>query len=158
MATNEKTPLQAVVSVLCDALCELPIEDRPRALEAIHVTLGIPGSAHNPRPALSDANAAETFDLLAQLLASLRDTQAAALRNALDMSQQILLVEIADRVMPMMPNSTTPATPTTTMPPTATMPPSPADPKTTDYCSTCGESPESASHGPFADSHPYATA
>jgi hypothetical protein len=31
----------------------------------------------------------------------------------------------------------------------------PADPKTSDYCAVCGESPESGSHGPFADAHPY---
>jgi hypothetical protein len=45
VATNDKTPLQAVVSVLCDALCELPLEDQQRALEAVAITLGI-----QPRP------------------------------------------------------------------------------------------------------------
>lgn len=44
--SNNKTPLQAVVSVVCDALCELPFEDQRRALEAVAVTLGI-----QPRPA-----------------------------------------------------------------------------------------------------------
>jgi hypothetical protein len=43
--SNDKTPLQAVVSVVCDALCELPLEDQRRALEAVAITLGI-----QPRP------------------------------------------------------------------------------------------------------------
>ena len=41
MAANTKTPLQAVVSVICDCLCELPPEDQTRALEAARVTLGL---------------------------------------------------------------------------------------------------------------------
>lgn len=41
MTANTKTPLQAVVSVICDCLCELPPEDQTRALEAVRVTLGL---------------------------------------------------------------------------------------------------------------------
>jgi hypothetical protein len=46
MTIQEKTPLQAVVCVVCDALCDLPIEDRARALDAVHVTLGMPVDGH----------------------------------------------------------------------------------------------------------------
>lgn len=45
MIANTKTPLQAVVSVICDCLCELPPEDQTRALEAVRVTLGLRASA-----------------------------------------------------------------------------------------------------------------
>lgn len=50
-----KTPLQAVVGVLCDALCELPLDDQVRALEAVRVTLDLRASiqARDPAPALS---------------------------------------------------------------------------------------------------------
>lgn len=41
MATDIKTPLQAVVSVMCDALADLPPADQERALEATAVTLGL---------------------------------------------------------------------------------------------------------------------
>lgn len=41
MAAKTETPLQAVVSVICDVLCELPIDDQARALEAVRVTLGL---------------------------------------------------------------------------------------------------------------------
>lgn len=37
----DKTPLQAVVCVICDALCELPRADQSRALEAVAITLGL---------------------------------------------------------------------------------------------------------------------
>ena len=37
----DKTPLQAVVSVICDALCDLPRADQSRALEAVAITLGL---------------------------------------------------------------------------------------------------------------------
>jgi hypothetical protein len=47
MPTEPKTPLQAVVAVICDCLCDLPPEDQARALEAARVTLGLrsPGQA-----------------------------------------------------------------------------------------------------------------
>jgi hypothetical protein len=52
MTANTKTPLQAVVSVICDCLCELPPEDQVRTLEAVRVTLGLRAAAptqdHNP--------------------------------------------------------------------------------------------------------------
>lgn len=52
MAANTKTPLQAVVSVICDCLCELQPEDQTRALEAVRITLGLrvatPTQDHNP--------------------------------------------------------------------------------------------------------------
>lgn len=41
MATETKTPLQAVVSVICDVLCELPPDDQARAVEAVCLTLGL---------------------------------------------------------------------------------------------------------------------
>jgi hypothetical protein len=44
MIANTKTPLQAVVSVICDCLCELPPEDQARTLEAVRVTLGLRAS------------------------------------------------------------------------------------------------------------------
>jgi hypothetical protein len=46
MAANTKTPLQAVVGVICDCLCELPPEDQTRALEAVRVTLGLRASTN----------------------------------------------------------------------------------------------------------------
>ena len=36
-----KTPLQAVVGVICDCLLQLPGDDQERALEAVRVTLGL---------------------------------------------------------------------------------------------------------------------
>lgn len=47
-----KTPLQAVVSVICDALCELPSSDQVRAIEAVRVTLGL----REPAPPAPDRN------------------------------------------------------------------------------------------------------
>lgn len=41
MSTETKTPLQAVVGVICDMLCELPPDDRARAVEAVCLTLGL---------------------------------------------------------------------------------------------------------------------
>lgn len=41
MATDTKTPLQAVVGVICDVLCELPPDDQARAVEAVCLTLGL---------------------------------------------------------------------------------------------------------------------
>lgn len=38
---NAKTPLQAIVSVICDCLHDLPPDDQARALEAAKVTLGL---------------------------------------------------------------------------------------------------------------------
>ncbi len=52
MAANTKTPLQAVVSVICDCLCELPPEEQARALEAARVTLGL----RAPPPTPQDRN------------------------------------------------------------------------------------------------------
>jgi hypothetical protein len=46
MTTNTKTPLQAVVSVICDCLCELSPEDQTRTLEAVRVTLGLRASTN----------------------------------------------------------------------------------------------------------------
>jgi hypothetical protein len=46
MTTNTKTPLQAVVSVICDCLCELSPEDQARTLEAVRVTLGLRASTN----------------------------------------------------------------------------------------------------------------
>lgn len=66
MTTNTKTPLQAVVSVICDCLCELPPEDQTRALEAVRVTLGLRVAAatqdHNlvEVPMVSDRPLVET--------------------------------------------------------------------------------------------------
>lgn len=37
----EKTPLHSVVSVICDALEELPLDDRRRAIEAACIALGL---------------------------------------------------------------------------------------------------------------------
>lgn len=48
---NTKTPLQAIVSVICDCLHDLPPNDQARALEAARVTLGL----HAPR-ATQDMN------------------------------------------------------------------------------------------------------
>jgi len=45
MVANTKTPLQAVVSVICDCLCELTPDDQTRTLEAVRVTLGLRVSA-----------------------------------------------------------------------------------------------------------------
>ena len=41
MSTENKTPLQAVVGVICDMLCELPPDDQARAVEAVCLTLGL---------------------------------------------------------------------------------------------------------------------
>jgi hypothetical protein len=41
MTTEIKTPLQAVVGVICDMLCELPPDDQARAVEAVCLTLGL---------------------------------------------------------------------------------------------------------------------
>lgn len=41
MTTETKTPLQAVVGVICDMLCELPPDDQARAVEAVCLTLGL---------------------------------------------------------------------------------------------------------------------
>ncbi len=52
MAANTKTPLQAVVSVICDCLCDCSPEEQARALEAARVTLGLraPTSAQDRNP------------------------------------------------------------------------------------------------------------
>jgi len=44
----EKTPLQTVVSVICDALCELPLEDRTRAITAAAIALGVDAMTQQP--------------------------------------------------------------------------------------------------------------
>ncbi len=41
MTTSSKTPLHAVVSVICDCLSDLTADDQARALEAARVTLGL---------------------------------------------------------------------------------------------------------------------
>lgn len=50
--TTAKTPLQAVVSVICDCLADLSADEQSRALEAVCVTLGLraPRSAQDLNP------------------------------------------------------------------------------------------------------------
>ena len=52
MSTDTRTPLQAVVSVICDCLADLPASDQARALEAARVTLGLrpPRASHDLNP------------------------------------------------------------------------------------------------------------
>lgn len=47
-----KTPLQAVVGVICDCLSDLPADEQSRALEAVRVTLGLlaPRSVQDRNP------------------------------------------------------------------------------------------------------------
>ncbi len=58
MTAGAKTPLQAVVSVICEALADLPPDDQSRALEAVRITLGLgsPGAqaTWEPAPAQED--------------------------------------------------------------------------------------------------------
>lgn len=49
MSTEIKTPLQSIVSVICDALSDLTPVDQSRALDAVHVTLGLPDAAATRR-------------------------------------------------------------------------------------------------------------
>jgi hypothetical protein len=85
---SAKTPLQAVVSVICDVLCELPSDDQKRAIAAVCMTLGTTPSSH---PIVKQ---------LAEFFESLRPTQLDALMQMLDMSQKVVIVELAGQVLP----------------------------------------------------------
>jgi len=56
MAADTKTPLQAIVSVVCDTLHDLSPDDQARTLEAVRVTLGlrapVTAPSRDPYPAL----------------------------------------------------------------------------------------------------------
>lgn len=54
-ASTTKTPLQAVVSVICDCLLELPVDDQARALEAVRITLGLGAPVAQPSSLLDRA-------------------------------------------------------------------------------------------------------
>jgi hypothetical protein len=106
VVTNEKTPLQAVVSVLCDTLCQLPLDDRSRALEAVHVTLGIP----------SEEESNVLNKMIVDLFTSLQPTQVQAIQalaSVFEMSQQIMVMHIVEHVMPRSPPSMEPPSPPT---------------------------------------------
>lgn len=47
---SAKTPLQDVVSTICDALADLPPDDQARALEAVRLTLGLDVPSQEARP------------------------------------------------------------------------------------------------------------
>lgn len=47
---SAKTPLQDVVSTICDALADLPPDDQARALEAVRLTLGLDAASQEARP------------------------------------------------------------------------------------------------------------
>jgi len=73
VANNTKTPLQALVSVICDCLCELPPEDQTRALEAVRVTLGLrasPGARNLYLHELDASRAAATPEAFHRVLAA----------------------------------------------------------------------------------------
>ena len=94
-----KTPLQTVVNIICAALCELPSDDRKRAIDAVGETLGVspspspisPSTIVEPRPIV---------ELLADFVRSLRPAQLDIFKQELDMSQKIVIGELAGRVMP----------------------------------------------------------
>jgi hypothetical protein len=90
MAVDEKTPLQSVTGVLCDALCELPLEDRQRALDIVILTLGI------DRPSVDRAARQQgVLRLFRQLIDSLRQDQLIAIGMGLDEEQKVFLGKIA---------------------------------------------------------------
>ena len=53
MSASAKTPLQDVVSTICDALADLPPDDQVRALEAVRLTLGLDSPQEAPGRALA---------------------------------------------------------------------------------------------------------
>ena len=54
MTTTPKTPLQAVVGVICDCLADLSADEQSRALEATRVTLGLRATGQLARDAYQD--------------------------------------------------------------------------------------------------------
>jgi hypothetical protein len=90
---EEKTPLQSVTTVLCDALCELPVEDRQRALDIVILTLGI------DRPSIQrfDQQSA-VLQTLGALFNTLRAEQLAVITPALDQPQVLLLSRLVQAV------------------------------------------------------------
>jgi len=84
--TEEKTPLQSVTTVLCDALCELPVEDRQRALDIVILTLGI------DRPSTKRfATQRAIIQMFGDLFTSMRTDQLAVISPVLDETQMQLL-------------------------------------------------------------------
>lgn len=96
---SDKTPLQAVISVICDALCDLPVDDQKRAIEAVCITLGtVPLPAPPvPVPAGSETTVSA---LLADLFFSLRADQVSGIAQTLDSAQLIIVNALANRVVP----------------------------------------------------------
>lgn len=101
---TEKTPLQAVVSVICDAICELPVDDRRRALMAAHVILfGVdvaPAAVHEVPDSIANDIDPSLAALLGDLLRSLQPAQVDTIRQTLDVGQVMMLSSIATLVMP----------------------------------------------------------
>ena len=95
MATTEEepTPLQAPVSVVCDALCELNVQDRQRALDAARVILGLSAT-----PAATPVDESAVVELLRDLFRSLTQEQVQGLVILFTMPQRIVFNEIATRV------------------------------------------------------------
>jgi hypothetical protein len=108
-------PLQAVVTVMCDVLAELQMDDQARALEAVRITLGIfPRHRVGLAPENPGVRGAEDSQmelvaefcrslrpeqaqvLVAEFCRSLRPEQAQVLTQTLDMAQKIMFMEIVN--------------------------------------------------------------
>jgi hypothetical protein len=103
---------------MCDALCELPVDDQVRALEAIRVTLGLDTKEDVRRDAafqkllqigsvvaarLGDENApvpVPIMELFTEFCRSIGPDQLQALSANLDANQKILFLEILNMVKP----------------------------------------------------------
>jgi len=116
-------PLQAVVTVMCDVLAELQMDDQARALEAVRITLGIfprhrvglapetsgPRSAFERMSEIRElplANAGvrgaedSQMEIVAEFCRSLRPEQVQVLTQTLDMAQKIMFMEIVNFLRP----------------------------------------------------------
>ena len=89
--STDKTPLHAVVSVICDCLSDLKADDQVRALEATCVMLGLRSPVAPRDPAYQKHPALELIGSFGRLL---RPDQLSAFVSTLDMEQRILLMEI----------------------------------------------------------------
>lgn len=102
MAEAEKSPvpLQAVVSVICDALADLQPVDQARALEAVRITLGVSQAAPTAPSVPASVASVDALELVSEVCRTLRPEQLGVLSQTLDMSQKIMVMEILNSVSP----------------------------------------------------------
>ena len=90
-------PLQAVVGVICDSLADLQLDDQARAIEAVRITLGVRKRAPVE---IAASSTPVSMELVTEFCRSIRPEQLNTLMQIFDMTQKIMLMEIAGSVNP----------------------------------------------------------